>query len=340
MKAVIYQQYGNPAVLQLVDRERPVPKDNEVLIKIYATTVTTTECYFRAGKPFITRLFTGLMKPKNKILGEELAGEIAEVGKDVTLFKLGDHVFGTAGPTFGANAEYICVSEDGVLAQKPYTLSYHEAAACVDGFLTAMPFLRDTGQIKSGQRVLINGAAGMVGSAAVQIAKYFGAEVTGVGSSASQAIMKKLGADCAIDYSQEDFTRNGQTYDIIFDAVGKTTFNLCKHSLNKNGVFLEAAVTLSSLPSLIGSSNGKKSKIATTGLRSPAERAKDLQILKKLLEEGKYQALIDRTYPLEEIAKAHAYVDQGHKKGSVVIAVNQSKNIDASSETAKKAAPY
>ncbi len=323
MKAIEYKNYGPPEVLQLIDSEKSTPNANEVLVKIYATTVTATECMFRQGKPFISRFFTGLIKPKLNRLGEELAGEIVAVGKDVKKFNKGDKVFGTAGPKFGANAEYLCVPEDGVLALKPNNMNYEEAASSVDGFLTAMPFLRDVGKIKKGQSVLVNGASGSVGSAAVQIAKYFETEVTGVCSSSNVELVKSIGADMVIDYTKEDFTQSGNTYDIIFDAVGKISFSKAKKALKKDGIFLEAGMNLGIISNVLWTSlfGKKKAKIAATGLRPPMERTKDLILLKQLLEAGKIKPVIDKTYPIEEIAKAHAYVDKGHKKGNVVIKV-------------------
>jgi NADPH:quinone reductase-like Zn-dependent oxidoreductase len=323
MKAIVYTKYGPPEVLQLNDVEKPDPGDNEVLIRVYATTVTATECTFRKGETLFIRLFTGIRKPKITTLGEELSGQIEEVGKNVKLFKRNDHVFGTAGPGFGANAEYICLPENGVLAIKPINITYEEAASGVDGFLTALPFLRDKGKIQSGQRVLINGASGSVGAAAVQVAKYFGAEVTGVCSTLNLEMVKSIGADYVIDYSKEDFTQTVQTYNIIFDTVGKTSFSLCKKSLKKNGIFLESDIGLGIFPYVIWTSffGGKKAKVAATGLRSPKERTKDLMLLKELMETGKIKPVIDRRYSLAKIAEAHAYVDKGHKRGNVVITV-------------------
>ena len=326
MTAVEYDAYGSPDVLELKQVEKPTPNENEILVKIYATTVTATECTFRKGRPFISRLFTGLLKPKLTRLGEELAGEVTAVGAKVTQFKPGDDVFGTAGPKFGANAEYLCVAADGVLARLPQNLSYEQSAASVDGFLTALPFLRDTGKLQAGQSILIYGASGSVGSAAVQVAKYLGAQVTAVCSGSNIQLVKSLGADHAIDYTQEDFTTLDHTYDIIFDAVGKTTFNKCKPALTPTGLFLEAGIGLGVIRHVLWTAvfGGKKAKFAATGLRPPAERKKDLLLLKTLLEDGVIKPVIDRSYALEQLSSAHTYVDKGHKKGNVVITVRQS----------------
>ncbi|MEL6255230.1 MAG: NAD(P)-dependent alcohol dehydrogenase [Bacteroidota bacterium] len=323
MKAVEYDNYGGPQVMKLREVSKPEPQDNEILIRIHATSVTATEATFRKGEPYFSRLFTGIQKPKIKRLGEELSGVIEAVGKDVIKFKVGDEVFGTAGPGFGANAEYICVAEDGVLAFKPENLSHAEAAASVDGFLTALPFLRDQGEIKAGQEVLIYGASGSVGSAAVQVAKYYDAKVTAVCSTANVKLMLEIGADRVVDYKKEDFTQNGQSYDIIFDAVGKTTFSTCKDSLKDGGIFLEAGMSLAGFGPVIWTAifGRKKMRIAATGLRAPHLRLKDLELLKELLEARKIKPVIDRSFPLEQIADAHAYVDMGRKKGNLAIVI-------------------
>ncbi|HMQ55531.1 MAG TPA: NAD(P)-dependent alcohol dehydrogenase [Anaerolineae bacterium] len=322
MKAIVYTEYGAPDVLRLEEIEKPRPQANEVLIKVHATTVTAVDCTFRKGEPFISRLFTGLFKPKNSILGDELAGEIEAVGKDVTRFKKGDQVFGTMAG-HGAYAEYICLPEEGAtLALKPANMSYEEAAASCDGLLTALPFLRDGGHIQPGQKVLINGASGSIGSFAVQLAKVFGADVTGVCSTANVDLVKSLGADQVIDYTQADFTQSTEAYDLIFDTVGKTSFSRCKRALKPGGIFLEAAINgLAILPVVLWTSKigRKKARIMATGLRSADARTNDLIFIRKLIEAGRIKPVIDRRYPLAQIAEAHRYVDTGHKKGNVVI---------------------
>jgi NADPH:quinone reductase-like Zn-dependent oxidoreductase len=322
MKAIVCTEYGPPDVLQLKEVAKPVPEDNEVLIKIHATTVTAVDCTFRQGKPFIGRFFSGLTKPKEPIQGTEFAGEIEAVGKDVKQYKEGDQVFGTS-MGYGVYAEYMCLPEEGAtLGRKPTNMTYEEATCC-DGGLTALPFLRDAANLQSGQKILINGASGSTGTAAVQLAKYYGAEVTGVCSAKNLELVKSLGADQVIDYKKEDFTQSGKIYDVIFDTVGKTSFSRCKGSLNQNGIFLEAALSLGILlqmlwTSLVGS---KKAMIAFTGLRSADERTKDLVVLKELIEAGKFKSVIDKRYPLEQMAEAQRYVETGHKVGNVVITV-------------------
>ncbi len=331
MKAIVYTKYGPPDVLQLKEVEKPTPKDNEVLIRIYATVVTAEDPRARSGTfpPLfwlLGRILTGLIRPKNPILGGVLAGEIEAVGKDVKIFKEGDQVFGINLKGAGAYAEYKCLHEEKVLAIKPANMTYEEAAAA-NGAITALPFLRDKGNIQSGQKVLIYGASGSVGTNAVQVAKYFGAEVTGVCSTTNLELVKSLGADKVIDYTKEDFTKTGQTYDIIFDTVGKSSFSRCKSSLKQRGIYLTTVVGLVDLLQVLWTSmvGSKKAKFMTAGLRPSSEMTKDLIFSKELMEAGKIKPVIDRRYPLEQIAEAHRYVEKGHKKGNVVITVVGSK---------------
>jgi len=325
MKAIVYTKYGPPDVLQLKEVAKPIPKDNEVLVKIYATLVTAEDPRARSGTAppllwLLARTITGLIRPKNPILGGILAGEIESVGKDVKRFKEGDQVFGISLKDAGAYAEYRCLHEEKVLAIKPANMTYEEAIAAI-GAITALPFLRDKGNIQSGQKVLINGASGSVGTAAVQVAKYYGAEVTGVCSTTNLELVKSLGADKVIDYTKEDFTKTGQTYDIIFDTVGKSSFSHCKSSLKQRGVYLTTVLSLVDLLQVLWTSRvgSKKAKVAFAGLRPASEMTKDLIFIRELMEAGKLKPVIDRTYPLEQIVEAHRYVEKGHKKGNVVI---------------------
>ena len=326
MKAIVYQKYGPPDVLEYKDVENPVPGDNEVLIKIYASSVTATDPLFRKGKPFVTRLYTGLSKPKRTIPGDVLAGIVQVVGTRVTKFRVGDKVYGAPAETRGTHAEYKSISETDTLALKPANLSYTEAATICDGALTALPFLRDHAKLQKGQEILINGASGAIGSFAVQLAKYYGAQVTGVCSTANVELIKFLGADHVIDYTREDFTRNGKQYDVIFDTVGKSSFLRSKKALKPNGIYLTTVLNLAILLQMMSTAkgNGKKAMIAFTGMRPPAERASDLGFLRKLAEQGALQSVIDKTYPLEQLADAHRYVESGHKKGNVVITIQNS----------------
>ena len=327
MKAIVWTAYGPPDVLQLREVEKPTPKDNEVLIRIYATTVTAGDCEQRSLKLPIwhalpMRAYVGLKRPKRiTILGMELAGEIESVGRDVRLFKEGDQVFAATGFVgMGAYAEYICLPEEpeeGALAIKPDNMPYEEAAAVPVGGLEALHFLRQ-GNIQSGQKVLINGAGGTIGTFAVQLAKYFGAEVTGVDSTGKLDMLRSIGADQVIDYTQEDFTKSGETYDFILDVVGKGSFSGSIRSLRQNGRYLIADPGLSQRVRGLWTSMRSTKKVIF-GAASPM--TEDLAFLKELIEAGKMKAVIDRRYPLEQIPEAHRYVETGHKQGHVVIAV-------------------
>lgn len=323
MRAVIYEKYGAPEVLQLKTVEAPTPQAGEVLIKIQATAVSSEDCTFRKGSPFIARSATGFNKPKHPILGTEFSGEVESVGEGVTKFKPGDNVFGATGDSFGAYAEYIALPEDGSLAPKPASLSYEEAVAVCGGFLTALPFLRDAGKLQSDQAILINGASGSVGAAAIQLGKHFGAEVTGVCSTANVELVKSLGADHVVDYKTEDFTQGNARYDIVFDAVGKSSFSLAKKVLKEHGFYLRTVLDLPIVLQMMWTSafGRKKAKIIFSGLRPASEKAKDLGFLTTLVEADDYQPVIDRCYPLDQIVEAHRYVEKGHKTGSVIITV-------------------
>lgn len=321
MKAIVYTEYGSPEVLHIKEVEKPVPRNNEVLIRIIAAAVSTADSAARKGEKFIERLAFGLSGPKKPILGTEFSGKIEIVGKAVTRFKEGDQVFAASGLDFGAHAEYLCLPEEGALAIKPDNVSFQEAAAISEGGLTALPFLRDLGKLKRGQKILINGASGVVGAYAVQLAKYYGADVTAVCSTANFQMVTALGADKVVDYRTQDFTVSGQTYDVIFDAVGKRTFSQCKPALKKTGVYLTTVPTLSIMFDLLRTAkfSRKKARIMFAGLRSSQAKSRDLVFLRERVEAGELKPVIDICYALKQISEAHSHVDTGHKKGNIII---------------------
>ncbi len=323
MKAIVWTKYGPPEGLELKEVARPIPGDNEVLIKIYATTVAAGDCEFRSLKIPVEfrlpmRLFVGIRKPERiTILRQEIAGEIESVGKSVKRFKKGDRVFGHTGIRFGGYAEYVCMPEEGALATKPANMTFEEAAGVPTGGLEALHFLRK-GNVRRGQKVLIYGASGSIGTFAVQLARYFGAEITGVCSTMNVAMVRSLGADKVIDYTQEDFTKTGQTYDVIFDTIGKSSFSGSIRSLKQKGSYLLANPKMSQkVRGLWTSMTGGEKMISGAA----SQKAEDLIFLKELIEAGKLKTVTDRCYPLEQIPEAHRYVEKGHKKGNVIIRV-------------------
>jgi len=326
MKAVLHTRFGPSDELHLSEVEKPIPKDNEVLIKIHATAVTTSDCNIR-NLSFVPKFFflplrlfvVGIFRPRIPVLGIDLAGEIETVGKDVKRFKKGDQVFGTSEPVFGCHAEYICLSECSALTIKPASISWEEAASIPLAANTALYFIRELGNIQSGQKILINGASGGIGIFAVQLSKFYGAEVTGVCSTSNIEMLKFLGADKVIDYTKEDFTKNGETYDVIFDVVGKTSFSRCKKSLKEKGIFLVTVPKLTYILQILWTSIIGKKKVI---LGNAIAKVENLLFLTELIKAGNIKTVIDRCYPLEQTAEAFSYVEKGHKKGNVVITIN------------------
>ena len=319
MRAVVHDRYGPPEVLRLEDVEQPVPREDEVLVRVHATTVNRTDCGLRSAEYVISRFVTGLRRPSNTILGMELAGEVEAVGAAVTEFEVGDHVFGGKG--FGAHAEFVCIQESAPLAHMPDGMTFEEAAAVFDGASLALACLRKA-ELGKGQSILVYGASGSVGTAGVQLAKHFGADVTAVCNTKNVELVASLGADEVIDYLQEDFTRNGTSYDVVFDAVGKQSFRRCRHSVKPGGTYVDTDLgflwhvpLLTLLTRFIGD---KKVKLGITRYTK-----EDVRLLKEVIEAGEYRAVIDRTYPLEEVIEATRYVETGQKTGNVVLSVSR-----------------
>ena len=320
MKAIVYKKYGSPNVLEPLDEEKPTPKANEVLIKVYATTVTTADCMMRRGDTFLSRILLGLIKPKKKyqILGTEFSGKIEAVGRKVKKFKPSDEVYAFRGFGTGCYAQYKCMNENGSLAIKPANMEFLEAASVVDGATTALFFLKEKAKIQKGQKVLIIGASGSIGTFAVQLAEYFGAEVTGVCSTKNIELVKSLGADKVVDYTMEDFAKSDDTYDIIFDTVGKNSFAHCKKALKTKGKYVVTVMTLQRILQSFLTKFGNKKKVI---FAMSVNKTEALNFIRTLIEEGKLKTIIDKQYPLEELSVAHEYVEKGHKKGNVVITV-------------------
>lgn len=324
MNAIVATGYGSADVFEYQIVEKPTPGSNEVLVKIHATSVTKAHTMMRTGYPLIGRLFMGLFKPKNPISGTDFAGEIVAIGKDVKKFSVGEKVFGSTDEDGGTYAEYVKVDQNGVILTMPENLNFAQATAIIDGATTALPFLQELGNIQEESSVLINGASGSIGTAAVQLAKYFGAEVTGVCSTANMDMVKMKGADHVIDYTREDVAQNGKKYDIIFDTVGKSSFEKMKDSLTDDGVYLNPVLGIRMMIDMIKTSrsNGKKAIFSATGLRDKADKLVDFYFLRELLENEALSPVIDRVYQLPQVAEAQRYVEKGHKKGNVVIEVH------------------
>jgi NADPH:quinone reductase-like Zn-dependent oxidoreductase len=322
MKAAVHSRYGRPDVVRISEVEKPTPKDNEVLVKVHATTVNRTDCACRAAKPFFMRFFTGLIRPRATVLGNEFSGVVEAVGDGVTSFKVGDRVFGYNEGPFGAHAEYLSISEDGSLATMPANVTYAQAAASTEGSHYALAQIRG-GKIRSGQDVLVNGATGAIGSAAVQLLKSLGAGVTAVCDTDNVELVRGLGADRVIDYTTQDFTRDDQTYDVVLDSVGKSSFGQCKRLLKPGGIYISSELgplAQNPLLAVIAPLHGGKKVLFPI----PKHDQQMIVYLRELLESGKFTPVIDRTYPLDQIVEAYRYVETGRKTGNVVISLESS----------------
>lgn len=323
MNAVEYKKYGSPEVFEFNQVVKPKPKSNEVLIKVHYSTVTAADIMMRKGKPLIGRLYLGIKRPKRTILGFEFAGEVVEIGNNVTQFKPGDKVFGGT-TALGCYSEYACISENDVITTMPEGISYEEASPVSGSAITVFNFFVGLAKIKEGQKILIIGASGALGTYAIQIAKHFGAIVIGVCSTDNVNLVKSLGADEVIDYTKADFTQNGEQYDIIFDTVNKSSFSKCKNSIVENGIYLPTALGFKTIFQMLKSSmvGGKKIKSSSTGMLPVKTRLIYFEEIKELLKTGKIRTVIDKKYALNQMAEAHSYVEKGHKKGNVVIEIN------------------
>ncbi len=321
MKAAVVTKYGSAEVIKCVEIDIPSIQPNEVLVKVHASSATRADTMMRTGKPYFGRLFLGLSKPKNEVPGTGFAGKIVAVGSEVNTFKVGDAVFGETAVNFSANAQYLAVPQTGIILSKPENLSFQEAASFCDGHLTSMNFLKHVGQLQPGQKVLINGASGSLGSSAVQLAKHMGAEVTAVCSNRNVGWVKSLGADFVIDYTQEDFTEGNIKYHLIYDTVGTRSFSQTKKVLTKNGAYISPVLQFSLLLQMMKTAlfGQKKAKFEATGMKSAEELKPLLEELIEIFKSGKLKTIIDRQFPLEKVAQAHAYIDTGHKKGNVII---------------------
>lgn len=324
MKAIVCPAYGTAELLRLEEVRKPFPRSDEILVRVRAAVVTPADCAFRQGQPFVVRLMYGLTRPRHAVLGVELAGEVEEVGEDVRHFRKGDRVFGVSPQKFGSHAEYVCLSEAAPIVRGSDGLAHEDAVSLCDGATTALTFLRDVARVQPGQRVLVNGASGAVGYFAVQIAKHLGATVTGVCSTRNLDLVRSLGADQVIDYTRTDFTTQREAYDVIFDAVGKSSFSRCRRALSQRGLYLTTVPSPAIFLQMLwtGMRRGRRAKFVAAGLR---QNKGDLVLLKDLFESGTIRTVIDRRFPLEQTAEAHRYVETGRKRGNVIVSLAEDR---------------